>query len=274
MVKNRNKCGLIAGATYPFRALSVFVNNSYLWGYIVTPIVVNIILGIVIYGSSVYFGWQGLNDLLLNLNNWFDRLILDLPPWLNSLEYAIAFIGILIRLLLVIVLLIITGFLLVSFGVLLGAPWYGKLSEELEKLRMGKLEIVEVGFVFDLTRAILFELKKLCLILTGILVSLFLELLPGIGPILGAISGLTVTGTILCLDFMDAPLERRKLKFREKLKIIYGNFPATATFGLTCLLLMSVPLLNLITIPMCVASGTLFICDLLGSSANYRVLNN
>ena len=37
--------------------------------------------------------------------------------------------------------------------------------------------------------------------------------------------------------------------------------PATASFGLVSLFLVSIPLLNLLTVPLCVASGTLFFCD-------------
>jgi CysZ protein len=37
--------------------------------------------------------------------------------------------------------------------------------------------------------------------------------------------------------------------------------PASASFGFVCLALVSVPLINLLAIPVCVAAGTLFFCD-------------
>ncbi|MEP0886343.1 hypothetical protein NDI49_32940, partial [Trichocoleus sp. ST-U3] len=75
------------------------------------------------------------------------------------------------------------------------------------------------------------------------------------------IGGITLAAMIVCLDFLDAPLERRRLRFRQKLGIVTRSFPATASFSLVCLGLVSIPLLNLFTIPLCVASGTLFFCD-------------
>ena len=89
-----------------------------------------------------------------------------------------------------------------------------KLSEKLEELRTGQVQIVEVGFFRDIGRAILFEVKKLLLLL-GTGVPLFLlHWLPGIGTFVATVGGITITATITCLDFFDGPLERRRLRFR------------------------------------------------------------
>jgi CysZ protein len=167
----------------------------------------------------------------------------------------------LLQFLLVVGLLLLTGLLLVQFGVLLGAPWYGQLSEQLEELRTGQLHTVEVCIVRDISRALLFELKKLVLAVGVGLLLLLLNLVPGIGTIAAAIGGVTLAATIICLDFLDAPMERRRLPFRDKLGIVFQSLPASASFSLICLGLVSIPLLNLLTIPLCVASGTLFFCD-------------
>jgi CysZ protein len=90
---------------------------------------------------------------------------------------------------------------------------------------------------------------------------LLFGLIPGFGTLISSIGGIVVTATIVCLDFLDAPLERRRLRFRQKLGIIARCLPTSATFGLVCLVLVSVPLVNLVAIPICVAAGTLFVCD-------------
>lgn len=253
--------GLLAGATYPLRALAVFQRTPRLWGYLVIPILVNFILGIALYAGLLLPGWHGVELLTLSLNNWFDRLIANLPAWLSYLEFLIISLGFLLRFLLIVGLLLVIGFLLLQFGTLLGAPWYGKLSEKLEELRTGKVQIVEVGFFRDIGRAILFEVKKLLLLL-GVGVLLFLlNGLPGVGTLIAAVGGIMITATITCLDFFDSPLERRRLRFRTKLGIVFRALPASASFSLVCLGLMSVPVLNLLIIPLCVASGTLFVCD-------------
>jgi CysZ protein len=253
--------GFFSGASYPFRALAVVRRTPRLWGYLLVPILLNFILGITFYAGSLYFGWQLIQDIIVNLTNWIDTLIANLPAWLEILEDFIVVFGFLLRFLLVIILLIVTGFVFAQLGVTLGSPWYGQLSEQLEKLRTGQLQVVEVGIFKDIGRAILFEFKKLALIICiGIPLFLF-NFVAGIGTLVSTTGGIILTGTIVCLDFFDGPLERRRLSFREKLGIVYKSLPASAGFGLVCLGLISIPLLNLVTIPLCVASGTLFCCD-------------
>jgi CysZ protein len=265
--------GLLTGATYPFRVLAVFKRTPRLWGYVAIPILVNFIVGVVLYTGLLFFGWDSVAYLMGSLTHWVDSLITNLPRWLGILDYLIIGVGWLLRLLLVVGLLLLTGFVLVQFGVLLGAPWYGQLSEQLEELRTGQLHIVEVGIVRDIGRAILFELKKLVLVVGVGIVLLLLNLVPGIGTLAATVGGFALATTVVCLDFMDAPLERRRLRFREKLRVVFRSLPASASFSWVCLALVSVPLLNLLTIPLCVASGTLFFCDqvLPGGEAN-RIL--
>jgi CysZ protein len=253
--------GLLAGATYPLRSLAVFRRTPRLWGYVAIPILVNFVVGVVLYGGLLFFGWDSVEGLITNLSNWLDRLIAQLPAWLGLLKYLIIGIGFLLHFLLVVGLLLIIGFVLVQFGVLLGAPWYGQLSEQLEEIRTGQLHTVELGIVRDISRALLFELKKLVLVVGVGFPLLLLNLAPGIGTLAASVGGVTLAATIVCLDFLDAPLERRRLPFREKLGIVFQSLPASASFSVVCLGLVSVPLLNLLTIPLCVASGTLFFCD-------------
>lgn len=253
--------GLLAGATYPFRVLAVFWSKPRLWGYVAIPILVNFVVGVVIYAGLVFFGSEGIAHLMASLTHWVDSLIANLPAWLSVLDYLIIGVGWLVRLLLIVGLLLLTGFVLAQFGVLLGAPWYGKLSEQLEELRTGQLYVVEVGIVRDMGRAILFELKKLVLAVGVGMGLLLLNLAPGIGTLTATVGGIALAATLVCLDFLDAPLERRRLRFRKKLGLVWKSFPASASFSLVCLGLVSIPLLNLLTIPLCVASGTLFFCD-------------
>jgi CysZ protein len=265
--------GLLTGATYPFRVLAVFRRTPHLWGYVTVPILVNFIVGVILYAGLLFFGWESVDYLRESLTRWINSLIANLPAWLSFLDYLIIGLGWLLRLLLSLGLLLLTGLLLVQFGVLLGAPWYGQLSEQLEKLRTGQVHLVEVGIVRDIGRAILYELKKLVLVAGVGIVLLLLNLVPGLGTLAATIGGFAVAVTIVCLDFLDAALERRRLRFREKLRIVFASLPASAGFGLVCLGLVSIPLLNLLTIPLCVASGTLFFCDrvLPGGGAN-RIL--
>ncbi len=253
--------GFFSGATYPFRLLGIFKSHPRLLSYIIVPILVNIVLGIVLYLGLLFFGWQISQAIMENLITRLDAVLANLPGWLEGLDYILIGIIFILRFLLGIILLILTGFLLVQFGGILGAPWYGQLSEKLEKLRTGTVDIVDVGIIRDIWRAILFEFKKLGLIIVMALPLFLLNFIPVVGTLLSTIGGVTLTATIICLDFFDATLERRRLKFRQKLGIIGKSLPGSAGFALVCLLLISIPLVNLLTIPFCVGGGTLFVCD-------------
>ena len=153
------------------------------------------------------------------------------------------------------------GFALSQFGSLLGLPWYIKLSEELERLKTGQVSNQEVGILKDIGRALSFEFNKLVLLIGFGVPLLLINFIPIWGTIISGLGGITLSSTLIALDFLDAPLERRRLSFAKKLDLIKSTLPATAGFALVCLALISVPLLNLVTIPICIASGTLFCCD-------------
>ena len=253
--------GTVAGATYPCRALILFIRNPQLLGYIVIPIIVNLIIAIAIYGGLLFFGLEFIAELKVDISTRLGQLIADLPAWLSILNYGVSGLIFFLQFLLTIILLVATGFILTQFGVLLGAPWYGQLSEKLEKIRTGNIEIVEVSLAKDLGRAVLYELKKIVLMIgCGIPLSI-INLFPGIGTLIVTVGWFSLTTTIIGLDFMDSTLERRRLKFRKKLNLVIKSFPASASFALVCFFLISIPLINLFTIPLCVASGTLFVCD-------------
>lgn len=253
--------GTVSGALYPLKALKLFWQYPKLWSYIAIPILVNGIIAIALYGGLLFFGFEFIRELQTDLTNWFAQLLTNLPSWLGFLQYGLLGLAFLLRLLLIVIALILTGFALTQFGVLLGAPWYGKLSEQIEKVRMGSVEIVEVSIFKDLSRAILYELKKLVLMaVVGIPLGI-ISFFPGLGTTISTIGWFILTTTIVGLDFIDSTLERRRFKFRRKLTILFRSLPASGSFAIVCVFLISIPLVNLATIPLCVASGTLLICD-------------
>ncbi|MGB2925676.1 MAG: EI24 domain-containing protein [Limnothrix sp.] len=252
---------LIGGISYPVRALRMFSRHPKLLQYLVIPMAINIVVGVILYAFSLRWAWRTATDGYLWINETFVTLIDRLPQWLQWLDYGASFLAGLLGLIFVAAIFIFVGLILVQFGVILGAPWYGQLSEQIEKLRTNRIEIVEVGIVRDIGRAILFELKKLALVFSFSPILLGLNFIPAFGSLVSSAGGMTLTLTVLCLDFFDAPLERRRLSFRQKLGMVYKAFPASGGFAFVCLWLISVPLLNLVTIPICVSSGTMFVCD-------------
>lgn len=239
---------LLTGALYPFRAVGLLARHRDLWRFALIPLLINTVVGVLLYGVLLTLGLHRI-----------DAIVAPTP-----LGQVIADI---LRVLLIVLLLAVIGILVASFGVALGAPWYAQLSERLEVLRLGSVPTTPLSLsslVYELVRALLFELKKLLLLLGIGLPLLLLNFVPGVGQVISTVGGLALGATITCLDFFDGPLERRRLSFRQKLGVIWRCLPGSAGFGLVCLGLISIPLLNLLLIPLCVAGGTLFLCDTLG----------
>jgi CysZ protein len=235
--------GFLVGATYPLRALRLLAANRSLWPYVLAPIGLNVVVGLTVYLALLLAGLRGI-----------DALVASLPDWAAAL-------GSMLRVLLVVGLLVATGFVLVRFGVVLGSPWYGRLSERIERIERGRVPAARRGMLADVARALGHELKKLSLVLGAWALLLVVSLVPLVGPVVGLAGGLVVAATVACLDFLDPTLERRGLGFRAELGYARRALPTSAGFGLACLALTSVPFLNLLLVPLCVAGGALLVCD-------------
>jgi CysZ protein len=236
-----------SGFSAPLRVLRLLRSHARARRLVLVPIAINIALAALLYIGLLYAGLA-----------WIHAWVAALPDWAQGLSAIFAA-------LLVVVLLLVVGFVLVSFGAVLGSPFYGQLSELIERQVTGRAPPAEpltaAGIARDLGRALTFELKKLIFSLAGLACILLIGLVPVVGPTLGVGLQIALSSTIACLDFLDGPLERRRLRFRAKLGVVRRGLPATAGFGLVCFALVSIPLLNLVAIPLCVAGGTLLFCE-------------
>lgn len=248
---------VLTGLRYPFRALGLLNRTPRLWRYVVAPILVNAAAAVLLYIGLFAAAWQ-LLDRIFVWEHALGALLLWLMRALAGLTLALGI-----------------GFLLVRFGVVLGAPWYGQLSEELEALYLGqthpRLPFSLSAAVTDVWRALLFESKKLTLVLAIWLPSLLLLLIPGVGAVLHTAVNLVLGATIACLDFFDGPLERRRWCFRDKLALVRRMLPGSLSFGLLAFFLVSIPLVNLLAIPLCVIAGNMLVIErggLMGTAAD------
>lgn len=262
-----NGFGILSGIFYPFLGVKMLWQNPSLWQYLVIPIIINISVGIASYIFLLSPSLKRYDILADRIVNQAYFIIVRLPEWSNFLVYIISAFALILKVLLFALLLTFIGFVILQFGSLIGSPWYGKLSEKIEIIHQGKLDLVEINILAELGRAVLFELKKWILILTIGIPLFVLNFIPSFGNMISLIGGFLLTITVICLDFFDATLERKRLKFRAKLKFIWGNFPLTLSFGFICLSLISIPLVNLIVIPICVSGATLLICDIKQNSS-------
>lgn len=246
----------LVGTTYPVRAIALFHYQPKFWRYLYQPLFLNTILVIILF--------RGLFSLSTHIADYF-----------TDHETVETIMLIFVRILL----FFITCWIMLKLSTLICAPWYGTLSEEIEKRRLSSSVNIDVGFAEDLWRGILFELKKLVigtplqilaisifiiskLVWLSSLINLPLALILGVLDICYTTIFLAFSLVLICLDFFDGPLERRRYKFRHKLKIVIQSFPASLGFALVCYFLLLIPFVNILVIPICcIGGGTLFFCD-------------
>ena len=115
---------LIAGVAYPFRAFRLITGTPRMWRFVLVPILVNVLVGATLYAGLLLAGFRAI-----------DGMVATLPAWA-------AVFGVLLRVVLVVLLLIATGFVLVRFGVVLGSPWYARMSAQIEQMQPDELKSI------------------------------------------------------------------------------------------------------------------------------------
>ena len=244
--------GFVTGAGYLVRAGRLLAREKRLWRFLAAPLAVSLVVGLLVY---------------LALLAAATALVGALVGWLAPLLPLIASpLGVVLNIILMVLLLWFTGIGIAKFGVILGSPWYGQLAAEIERMSLPADEIPEApqgaaAFARDIGAAVLYEAKKAALVFGIGVPALLLNLVPGVGALAAAGIWTTLGVTTLVLDFLDPALQRRRLRFREKLGVVFSNAPASAGFGGPALLLAGIPLVNLLTVPLCMTAGTLYYID-------------
>jgi CysZ protein len=85
---------------------------------------------------------------------------------------------------------------------------------------------------------------------------LLLNLIPLIGNVTSAIIGMVFSFFYNALDFLDYPMTRKKMKFRQKLRVTRSGRLLTYGFGCSAFLLMFLPIVNVFMKPILVVAGT------------------
>ena len=246
--------GFIAGLGYPLRgARFVYVDHPSLAKYWVPPILLtSVALLLVLWLALAYRGevlaavWP-----MPSGDGLFDRI----AQWLYTfVEWLLA------------LLMVVLGGLVVALSTgVLAAPFNDALSEAVEQLETGR-RAAPPGLaksLRDLRRTVGLELAKLGLYL-AIMVPLFVAsfALPGVGPLVYAVSGFFLTALFFAVDYVDWPASRREIPVRDRALAALRGLRPMLGLGVGVWVFMYVPLLNLLFMPAAVAGGTLLFLDL------------
>jgi CysZ protein len=224
--------------TYPFKAIKFLIMNKTLWKYIAIPVFLNIVV----------VGGLGTWSFFL-LKGWLFGLF---AGWWMILAYIlITIVGI--------ALFAFTAVTFMFLANIINAPFNDLLSEKTEEILSNRK--IDEKFSLkvlakDLKRTVIEEIKKLFVFGGGQLLLLLLNLIPVIGSIAYVILSFIFTVFLLSYEYVDYPMSRKRIEFKNKLALIKKNWQKVFGFGLAVFVLLFIPLVNLVFIPLCVVGGT------------------
>lgn len=232
----------VYGFLAPGRAFKLLLKNKKLFKYFIIPIVIN---AVVFLGFAIGVGW-GMID-------WINGLVDQQAAWYWAALFYFAIIFIILAVLLIIV------FAFTAICNIIAAPFNDLLSEKTEEILNRKFdeEFSLKKVMADAWRAIKEEIKKFLLFDVSQLFLLILNLIPLIGTIIYAILSVLLSWWLLAYEYMEIPMGRRQLKFKDKRKFVNKNKATSIGFGAAVTLGTLIPVFNIFYIPTCVVAGTM-----------------
>lgn len=260
--------GILSAISAYFTAFDMISRSRRFASFIVIPFVLNIaLLASVVYLAAVV--------LYPQMAHFFSDTIAHLPAALKSampvfssehsslfgalssvcvfLAKSAAFAG---KTLFVIILVLFVYFTYSISGSILSAPFLDMISLRAEQLyTRGNVSIEPMGFFVSIFRALANAVKLLLLVICINIVLLLLNLIPVAGTFLYSASNYFVIFFLIGFNFFDFPFERRKMKFRAKLRAALANYWAVAGLGLVFFVTSAIPVFGFISLSLCSASA-------------------
>lgn len=157
-------------------------------------------------------------------------------------------------------------YLFTAVTLLIGQPFFEKISERVEESLGGVPSPVEVPFWPSIARGIGEALRVLAITVGIGLCLLVLGFIPVLGPICAAIVGALTGGWFLALELTTVPFERRGLRLNDRRRLLRAQRSTTLGFGVSVFVLFLLPLGALVTMPAAAAGATLLARRALGET--------
>ena len=143
---------------------------------------------------------------------------------------------------------------------LVGIPLCGPLIDKAEDLLDGRS--VETDAFTSLKNSLVTSVAVVAIGLSVSFGLFILGLLPGIGFLSAPIAVFVWTPLVLAFDLFDTSLSRRELNFTAKRRVLANNFARSLSVGLTGMVCIAIPVLNLIGLPVAILAAVIVIRDL------------
>ena len=141
---------------------------------------------------------------------------------------------------------------------LISSPFLGAFSAAVERERHGSGPAgMDTSLWTDVTDSIGREARKLAYYLPRLILVALVTLIPLVNaasPVIWLVFG----AWTMAVQFVDYPMENRRLPFIETLRLLRANRGAALMFGGCVTATLAIPLANFLLVPVAVAGGTLF----------------
>ncbi|KJY92732.1 sulfate transporter CysZ [Vibrio neptunius] len=228
-----------SGFGYFFYGLELAVTPG-IRQFVLLPLLANILL----VGGALFY-------LFSHLDVWIEQLMGQLPGFLSWLSYIL-------WPLIVLTILATFSYFFSTLANFVAAPFNGLLAEKVEEHLTGK-KVNEDGMfavVRDTPRILAREWRKLLYVLPKAIGLFILLLIPALGQTLGPVLWFGFTAWMLAIQYCDYPFDNHKVPFNEMRNNLKQKQGKAYSFGALVAIFTTVPILNLIIMPVAVCGAT------------------
>jgi CysZ protein len=239
-----------AGISFLFRGIGMYARTPKLMFLGLIPAVIAGALVTAAIVAAVYFSGN-----LADLMTPFDH------GWSDGLRETIRVIAMVA---IIGVTVLVGFFFFAALTLLIGEPFYEKISYNVEAKLGGDIGEPDLPFWRTLGRSMKDSLRLLVFtVLTGVL--LFAGgFIPVVGETVVPVIGALVSSWVLALELSSVPFERRGIRFRQRRRLLRKRRSMAVGFGLATFICFLIPLGAILVMPAAVAGATLLARRTLG----------
>lgn len=215
------------------------IRQPGLRSYFIVPMLINTAVLLLLAGFSYQY-----------FNSWIDLIMGWFPDWMSALYWLVWIIALLVVLVLVL-------FLFTFIANIIASPFNALLSIKVEERLTGSPPVSNVSIWMVLPRTVAREVMKLFYVIPRLLFLVILTLIPvvnTISPFLWVLFG----AWMMAIQYADYGADNNDLSFSELKDRLRDCRMDAVMFGLPAYLLLTVPVVNLVLMPVGVAGGTRF----------------
>ena len=244
----------ITGFQYFIKGMHL-VNKPGVRRFVLIPLGVNIILYIFLIWLGVHYFSKLSTILLDHIPSWF--------AWIINILWVIVFI-------------IITLFMYLTFNIianLLAAPFNGILSEKLQTQLLKQSRHSSAGFIVTFFNSFKRQIQFILYYLLRVVIMLILFCIPIIHlafPVLW----IFFNAWMLSLQYLDYPMDNNGISFKHHKIWMQNNKGLILGFGCAVTLFNLIPVINFIIMPVAVCGATLMWVECCNSSTQKEITRN